>query len=104
MVFVLFFSVSLIGHSGKASTSSMTNEDFQGVPKNSPESASPCPDSSSWVYVDEPLPPVGHNFYLCLFCSLEIGNALLIAFFPEKNLPLPWHSNAITRGYHKVAL
>ncbi|XP_030271688.1 sperm flagellar protein 2 isoform X2 [Sparus aurata] len=43
------------GHSRKASTSSGTNEDSQGVPTNPPESASPCPGSSSWVYVDEPL-------------------------------------------------
>ncbi|XP_044053847.1 sperm flagellar protein 2 isoform X2 [Siniperca chuatsi] len=42
------------GHSRKASASSVTNED----------SASPCPRSSSWVYVDEPLPPEIPE-YLC---------------------------------------
>ncbi|XP_033476469.2 sperm flagellar protein 2 [Epinephelus lanceolatus] len=52
------------GHSRKASMSSVTNEDSQGVPKNSPESASPCPGSSSWVYVDDPLPPEIPE-YLC---------------------------------------
>ncbi|XP_040898495.1 sperm flagellar protein 2 [Toxotes jaculatrix] len=34
------------------------------IPKNPPESASPCPGSSSWVYVDEPLPPEISEF-LC---------------------------------------
>ncbi|XP_031712132.1 sperm flagellar protein 2 isoform X3 [Anarrhichthys ocellatus] len=43
--------------SRKVSTPSVTNEDSQGVPENPPESASPCPGSSSWVYVDEPLSP-----------------------------------------------
>ncbi|KAK5870948.1 hypothetical protein PBY51_003853 [Eleginops maclovinus] len=43
------------GHSRKASMSSVINEDSQGVPINPPES--PCPGSSSWEYVDEPLPP-----------------------------------------------
>ncbi|XP_041793355.1 sperm flagellar protein 2 [Chelmon rostratus] len=52
------------GHSRKASTSSVTNEDSQGVPKNPPNSASPCPGSSNWVYVDEPLPPEIPE-YLC---------------------------------------
>ncbi|XP_019120013.2 sperm flagellar protein 2 [Larimichthys crocea] len=45
------------GHSRKGSTSSVTHEGSQEVPKNIPESASPCPGSSNWVYVDEPLPP-----------------------------------------------
>ncbi|XP_067469766.1 sperm flagellar protein 2 [Thunnus thynnus] len=44
------------GQSRKASSCSLTNEDSQGVPKNPLECASPCPGSSSWVYVDEPLP------------------------------------------------
>ncbi|KAM6943903.1 sperm flagellar protein 2 [Lycodopsis pacificus] len=43
--------------SSKVSTPSVTNEDSQEVPENPPESASPCPGSSSWVYVDEPLSP-----------------------------------------------
>ncbi|KAM9360630.1 sperm flagellar protein 2 [Symphorus nematophorus] len=42
--------------SRRVSTSSVTNEDSQGVPKNPPECASPCPSSLNWVYVDEPLP------------------------------------------------
>uniref|UniRef100_UPI0037E8F8BE sperm flagellar protein 2 n=1 Tax=Semicossyphus pulcher TaxID=241346 RepID=UPI0037E8F8BE len=45
------------GHSRKASTSSATTEDPQGVSRNPPEAASPCPGSPSWVFVDEPLPP-----------------------------------------------
>ncbi|XP_071339395.1 sperm flagellar protein 2 [Trachinotus anak] len=52
------------GHSRKASTASVTNEDSPEVSKNPPESASPCPGSSSWVYVDEPLPPEISE-YLC---------------------------------------
>ncbi|XP_042344383.1 sperm flagellar protein 2 [Plectropomus leopardus] len=52
------------GHSRKASVSSVTNEDSQGVPNNPSESASPCPGSSSWVYVDEPIPPEIPE-YLC---------------------------------------
>ncbi|TKS78280.1 Sperm flagellar protein 2 [Collichthys lucidus] len=44
-------------HSRKGSTSSVTHEGSQEVPKDIPESASPCPGSSNWVYVDEPLPP-----------------------------------------------
>ncbi|XP_023257460.1 sperm flagellar protein 2-like [Seriola lalandi dorsalis] len=52
------------GHSRKASTSSVTNEVSQGVSKILPETASPCPGSSSWVYVDEPL-PVEIAEYLC---------------------------------------
>ncbi|KAL6113966.1 spef2 [Pungitius sinensis] len=43
--------------SRKVSTSSVTNEGSQGVPENPPESASPCPGSSGWDYVDETLPP-----------------------------------------------
>ncbi|KAK9523304.1 hypothetical protein VZT92_019705 [Zoarces viviparus] len=43
--------------SSEVSTPSLTNEDSQEVPKNPPESASPCPGSPSWVYVDEPLSP-----------------------------------------------
>nr|XP_040051942.1 sperm flagellar protein 2 isoform X2 [Gasterosteus aculeatus aculeatus] len=50
--------------SRKASTSSVTNEDSQGVPENPAKSASPCPGSSGWVYVDEPLPPELPE-YLC---------------------------------------
>ncbi|XP_050931257.1 sperm flagellar protein 2 [Lates calcarifer] len=52
------------GHSRKASTSSVANENSQGVPKNPPESASPCSGSSAWVYVDEPL-PLEISEYLC---------------------------------------
>ncbi|XP_056275444.1 LOW QUALITY PROTEIN: sperm flagellar protein 2-like [Pseudoliparis swirei] len=49
------------GPSRKVSTSSVTTEDSPGVP---PKPASPCPGSSSWVYVDEPLPPELSE-YLC---------------------------------------
>ncbi|XP_054467241.1 sperm flagellar protein 2 [Anoplopoma fimbria] len=52
------------GLSRTVSTSSVTNEESQGVPENPPETASPCPGSSSWVYVDEPLPPELPE-YLC---------------------------------------
>ncbi|XP_051279431.1 sperm flagellar protein 2 isoform X2 [Dicentrarchus labrax] len=51
------------GHSRKASTSSMTNEDSQAV-SNPPDSASSRPGSSSWVYVNEPIPPEIPE-YLC---------------------------------------
>ncbi|XP_059193847.1 sperm flagellar protein 2 isoform X2 [Centropristis striata] len=40
------------GHSRKASTSSVTNEDHM----NPPDGAFPCLASSIWIYVDEPLP------------------------------------------------
>ncbi|XP_029296259.1 sperm flagellar protein 2 isoform X2 [Cottoperca gobio] len=50
------------GHPRKASMSSVTNEHSRGVPKNPP--APSCPGSSSWVYVDEPLPPKIPE-YLC---------------------------------------
>uniref|UniRef100_A0A8C9ZT79 Sperm flagellar 2 n=1 Tax=Sander lucioperca TaxID=283035 RepID=A0A8C9ZT79_SANLU len=49
------------GHSRKASTSSLTNEE---VPKNPPESASSCSGSSSWVHMDQPL-PLEITEYLC---------------------------------------
>ncbi|XP_068559691.1 sperm flagellar protein 2 isoform X2 [Cebidichthys violaceus] len=50
------------GLSRKVSTSSVTNEDCQGVPEDPPES--PRPGSSSWVYVDEPFSPELPE-YLC---------------------------------------
>ncbi|KAM7415966.1 hypothetical protein PAMA_018166 [Pampus argenteus] len=50
--------------SRKASACSLTFEDSQGISKNPLESSSPCPGSSSWVYVDEPLPPEVPE-YLC---------------------------------------
>ncbi|XP_029366498.1 sperm flagellar protein 2 isoform X2 [Echeneis naucrates] len=43
-----------------------TSVDSQGVCKKPPESASPCRGSSSWVYVDEPLPPEIPE-YLCTY-------------------------------------
>nr|XP_046243810.1 sperm flagellar protein 2 isoform X8 [Scatophagus argus] len=66
------------GHSSsKASPSSVTNEDPERVPKNPPELTSPCPGSSSWVYVDEPLPPVMPE-YLCshwdAMCNSYVSN------------------------------
>ncbi|XP_070819976.1 sperm flagellar protein 2 [Chaetodon trifascialis] len=65
------------GHSRKASASSVTNEDSQGVPKNPPKAASPCPGSSNWVYVDEPLPPEIPE-YLCshwdTLCDSYVNN------------------------------
>ncbi|CAK6950682.1 sperm flagellar protein 2 [Scomber scombrus] len=65
------------GQSRKASSCSLTNEDSQGVPKNPPESASPRPGSSSWVYVDELLPPEIPE-YLCshwdVVCDSYVSN------------------------------
>ncbi|XP_034728689.1 sperm flagellar protein 2 isoform X2 [Etheostoma cragini] len=52
------------GPSRKASTSSLTNENFQRVPKNPPESASSCSGSTSRVYMDQPIPPEITE-YLC---------------------------------------
>ncbi|XP_032371507.1 sperm flagellar protein 2 isoform X2 [Etheostoma spectabile] len=52
------------GPSRKASTSSLTNENFQRVPKNPPESASSCSGSTSRVYMDHPIPPEITE-YLC---------------------------------------
>ncbi|KAM7391379.1 hypothetical protein PAMP_022074 [Pampus punctatissimus] len=52
------------GQSRKASACSLTFEDSQGISKNPLESSSHCPGSSSWVYVDEPLPPEIAE-YLC---------------------------------------
>ncbi|XP_070760798.1 sperm flagellar protein 2 [Enoplosus armatus] len=69
------------GHSRLASTSSVTNEDSQGDPKNPPKSASPCPGSSSWVYVDEPIPPEIPE-YLCphwdTVCDSYVNNVKMV--------------------------
>ncbi|XP_026198060.1 sperm flagellar protein 2 isoform X2 [Anabas testudineus] len=63
--------------SRKASAYSVTYEDSQRVPKNPPESVFPCPGSSSWVYVDEPLPPEIPE-YLCSYwdtvCDSYVNN------------------------------
>ncbi|KAI3372718.1 hypothetical protein L3Q82_023179 [Scortum barcoo] len=65
------------GHSRKTSTSSVTKEDSQGDHTSPPESASHCPGSSSWVYVDEPLPPEVPE-YLCphwdTMCDSYVNN------------------------------
>lgn len=95
MMYVLSSGL-LIGHSRKASTSSGTNEDSQGVPTNPPESASPCPGSSSWVYVDEPLSSVGHNFCLCLFSSSELKmQPYSLNSMQNLGVILRWPSNVI---------
>ncbi|KAM4615776.1 sperm flagellar protein 2 [Polymixia lowei] len=52
------------GRSRRVSVSSVSNENSQGGPRSPSESASPCPGSASWVYVDEPLPPEIPQ-YLC---------------------------------------
>ncbi|XP_029019066.1 sperm flagellar protein 2 isoform X3 [Betta splendens] len=43
--------------SRKASVCSVTYQDTQGVTENSLEATAPYPGSTTWVYVDEPLPP-----------------------------------------------
>uniref|UniRef100_A0A7N6BWI8 Calponin-homology (CH) domain-containing protein n=1 Tax=Anabas testudineus TaxID=64144 RepID=A0A7N6BWI8_ANATE len=75
---LLYFSFGfLIAPSRKASAYSVTYEDSQRVPKNPPESVFPCPGSSSWVYVDEPLPPEIPE-YLCSYwdtvCDSYVNN------------------------------
>ncbi|XP_068167289.1 sperm flagellar protein 2 [Antennarius striatus] len=67
--------------SRRMSSSSETLEDIQGVTDNSPESASPCPGSSSWVYVDEPIPPDIPE-YLCfhwnIMCDSYVNNIKIV--------------------------
>ncbi|XP_068594487.1 sperm flagellar protein 2 [Brachionichthys hirsutus] len=65
------------GLSRKVSSSSVTLQDSPGAPENPPESASPCPGSSSWVYVDEPIPTEIPE-YLCshwnTMCDSYVNN------------------------------